>query len=107
MKNREEKLKEALKNEAAKFLNAESNRTSMLTVTDARISNDGKMATILFTVYPTSKEKAALDFIKRKRSEFREFAMKNIKIGKIPFFDFKIDLGEKHRQKIDDVLKSN
>lgn len=107
MKKREEKLKDLIKEAAAKFLNIESNRVSMMTVTDARISKDGKYATIFFTAYPSDKEKAALDFAKRKRTEFRDFAKKNIRAGRIPFFDFEIDAGEKHRQKIDSILGTN
>lgn len=106
MKKRDEKLKDLIKETAAKFLNIESNRASMVTVTKAEISNDGKCATIFFTVYPNDKEKAVLDFVKRKRTEFRDFAKKNTRIGRIPFFDFEIDAGEKHRQKIDTLLVS-
>ena len=104
MKKRDDKLKDLIREVAAKFLNIESNRVSMVTVTDVMISKDGKYATIFFTVYPSDKEKAALDFAKRKRAEFRDFAKKNIKAGRIPFFDFEIDAGEKHRQKIDAIL---
>lgn len=107
MKNRDEKLKDLIKEVAAKFLNIESNRVSMVTVTNALISKDGKYATIFFTVYPNEKEKAALDFAKRKRAEFRIFAKKNIRVGKIPFFNFEIDSGEKHRQKIDSILETS
>lgn len=107
MKKRDEKLKDLIKETAAKFLNIESNRVSMVTVTNVEISKDGKYATIFFTVFPNDKEKAALDFAKRKRAEFRDFAKKNIRAGRIPFFDFEIDAGEKHRQKIDVILKSD
>lgn len=107
MKKRNEKLKDLIKETAANFLNIESNRVSMVTVTDVRISKDGKCATIFFTAYPNNKEKAALDFAKRKRTEFRNFAKENIKVGRIPFFDFEIDAGEKHRQKIDSILEAN
>lgn len=104
MKKRDEKLKDLIREVAAKFLNIESNRVSMVTVTSVQISKDYKYATIFFTVYPRKKEKAALDFARRKRAEFRNFAGKNIRTGRIPFFDFEIDAGEKHRQKIDTIL---
>lgn len=107
MKKRDEKLKDIIKEVAAKFLNIESNRVSMVTVTNVRISKDDKYATIFFTVYPRKKEKAALDFVKRKRAEFRDFARENIRAGRIPFFDFEIDAGEKHRQNIDAILGNN
>lgn len=107
MKQRDEKLKDMIKKVAAKFLNIESNRVSLMTVTNVLLTENGKRATIFFTVFPNDKEKAALDFVKRKRSEFRDFAGENIRVGRIPFFDFEIDTGEKHRQKIDAILKSD
>ncbi len=99
--DRNQTLAELLKNEAAKFLSAESNRTSMITVTNVQLSSDGKRAMILFTVLPVEQENAALDFAKRKRGEFLGFVRENTRIARIPFFDFAIDKGEKHRQMID------
>ena len=98
---RQEKIKELLKELAARFLQEESNRTSLITVIDANVSKDLKKATIFVTVYPEDKEVSALDFLKRKRSDFKQFVKSKIKMKSIPFFDFKIDSGEKNRQKID------
>ncbi|MFA6341065.1 MAG: ribosome-binding factor A [Candidatus Paceibacterota bacterium] len=99
--NRSEKLMKIIKSAAAEFLEKESSGASLITVTDVKLSNDEKYATILFTVLPEEKEASALEFAKRMRSEFRQYVKSNTKIGKIPMFDFGIDLGEKHRQKID------
>ncbi|MEK7150273.1 MAG: ribosome-binding factor A [Patescibacteria group bacterium] len=107
MSQRDEKLRDMIKEAAAKFLNVESNRVSLMTVTNVMLTKNNKHATIFFTVFPNNKEKAALDFVKRKRGEFRDFAGENIRVGRIPFFDFEIDNGEKHRQKIDALLKSD
>ena len=51
----------------------------------------------------SDKEKAALDFLKRIRSEFRTHLMEKARMRRIPFFDFEIDYGEKNRQKIDEI----
>ncbi len=99
--DRSQSISKILKKAAAEFLQKESSGQSLITVTDVRLSNDEKYATILFTVLPEEKEAAALEFSKRMRTEFRGYVKYNTKIGKIPFFDFEIDLGEKHRQKID------
>jgi ribosome-binding factor A len=105
--NRSEKIIKIIKTAAAEFLQRESNGISLITVTGARLSNDEKYATILFTVLPEEKEAAALEFAKRMRSEFKEYVKTHTKLGRIPMFDFEIDLGEKHRQKIDLIsLKS-
>ncbi len=102
---RNEKIVNYIKELAAEFLGRENNRTSLITVTSATASSDLKRATIFITVLPNSKEKAALEFVKRKRGELREFFKKNMSIKIIPFVDIVIDLGEKNRQKIDELLR--
>ena len=104
MSQRDERMKEILRDLAARFLNLNGNNSSMLTVTRVDLTNMGKNATILFTVFPENFEKTALEFAKRKRSEFKEFVKENGKLGRIPQMDFEIDEGEKNRQKIDNLL---
>ncbi len=106
MSSRDQKLKDIIKEAAALFLQRESNYTSILTVTDISLSDRGNQATIFFTVLPDNKEKAALDFVKRKRAEFREFFKGRARMRALPFFDFEIDKGEKNRQKIDEIARS-
>jgi len=104
--NRKEKVANQIKELAAMFLGRENNRTSLITVTSATCSPDLKKATVFITVLPTEKEKIALEFIKRKRGDLREFLKKNMPIKIIPFLDVDIDLGEKNRQKIDELLRN-
>ncbi|MEI6843168.1 MAG: ribosome-binding factor A [bacterium] len=101
---RNEKIKEILHDLGARFLNENGNGSSLLTVTNVEMSKDGKYATIFFTVFPDTMEKTALEFAKRKRSEFKQFVRDNSRLGMIPQLDFEIDLGEKNRQKIDNLL---
>ena len=101
--NRTERMEKIIKLAAADFMQKESSGSSLITITDIHLSKDEKYATILFTVLPESKQEAALEFSKRKRTEFREYIKTKTKIGRIPTFDFEIDLGEKHRQKIDEI----
>jgi len=102
---RKEKVANYIKELTAEFLGRENNRTSLITVISADCSPDLKRATIFITVLPTSKEKTALEFAKRKRPELREFLKKNMNTKNIPFIDITLDLGEKHRQKIDELLR--
>lgn len=104
--DRDYKLQELIRAAAAEFLQRESNYTSLLTVTDVSISDRGNQATIFFTVLPEDKEKGALDFVKRKRAEFREFFKNKARMRALPFFDFEIDRGEKNRQKIDEISQN-
>ncbi len=101
MNQKDEKARNLIKELAAQFMQLESNYTSLITVTDVTLSDSGKQATIFFTVLPEEKEAAALDFAKRKRTDFREFIKNKSRLNRIPFFDFLIDIGEKNRQRID------
>ena len=106
---RNEKVANNIKELAAQFLGRisdKNNKTSLITVMSATCSPDIKRATIFITVLPTSKENLALEFVKRKRGEIREFLKKNMSIKIIPFLDVAIDLGEKNRQKIDELLRN-
>ena len=107
MAYRQEKIIEQIHHLSADFLERESNRGSLITVTSVILSDDAKEATIYVTVLPDSKEKAALDFLKRRRSDFKEYFKKHSAIGRIPFFDFQIDLGQKNAIRIDELSKES
>ncbi len=99
--HRTEKIESILVELASKYFAIEAGPGSLLTVTKAEVDDSSKNATIFFTVFPDSKESSALDFVKRKRSEFRDFIKDQSRLSMIPFIDFEIDLGEKNRQRID------
>ena len=103
---RQKKVAEQLAHIGAEFFAIESNRQSMITVTRANVSPDLANATIFFTVLPDEQQDNALKFAKRMRKEFREFAKKHTALRRIPFFDFEIDYGEKHRQHIDTISQN-
>lgn len=103
---RSEKIINHIKELAAVYIERESGNTSMITVTRVLLSPDGKRASILISVLPASKEKAAYGFIKRNLGELRAYISKGLKINPIPFLDVAIDEGEKNRQKIDELLKN-
>lgn len=104
MSIRNQRITEVIHDMAARFLAQEGNKSSLITVTKVILSPDEKYATIFYTVFPETFEKTALEFAKRKRSDFKTFVKEHSKLGRIPFFDFEIDSGEKNRQKIDDLL---
>ena len=100
---RQDKISSTIKKLAGEFINLESDRESMITPIGANISKDLKNATIYVTIFPENKEEESLEFLKRKRSDFREFFKNQIKIKTIPSFDFEIDTGEKNRQRIEEL----
>lgn len=93
MKIRDQKIGDALKHAAGEFIQRNSNMTSLITVSRVELEDRGGKATIFVTVFPDdkSKSKAALDMLKRKRSEFRDFIPERIRVGRIPFCDFELD----------------
>ena len=105
MSNRNEKVAQSIKELAAQFLSRVGNRTSLITITAATCSPDLKRAAIFITVLPTEKEEGALAFVRRKLPEIREHLKKNLRVKNIPFLEVKLDLGEKNRQKIDELLR--
>ena len=105
MTNYEEKAGNLLMKLAGDFIAKESNRTSLITVTRVLILEHGRTAMFLFTVLPDKEEETALAFMKRKRSDFREYIQKNTRHKTIPIVDFDIDKGEKYRQHIDDISR--
>lgn len=105
--SRQDKIAEQLRQYAAKFLEIESNRTAMITVTRCTISADLRQATVFITVLPEDKESSALAFAKRKRSDLRTYMKKQLRLKHIPFFEIEIDEGEKNRQRIDDLLNNS
>ena len=103
---RQEKIESNIKDLAASYFGKEAGRISMLTVTGTHMSPDMKKCDIFITVLPVDQESNALNFAKRHRKELREYIEKHLKIRKVPFLDVFIDKGEKARQRIDQLLKS-
>lgn len=102
--HKDERAKEIMHRLASDFIAGESNNQSLITVTNIDFNRDMSKVMILFTVFPEHKQDAALDFLKRQRSEFRDYIKQNSRLARIPHVDFDIDLGEKSRQRIEEIL---
>jgi len=104
--HRREKIVDVISRAAAEFIQKESNRNSMITVTNIGLTDDFQKAIVFVTVFPEDQEQVAIDFLHRKLREFRNFIKKETRLQNIPWFDFQIDGGEKKRQRIDEISKS-
>jgi ribosome-binding factor A len=102
---RKEKLIEQIQHIAGDYLSREANKNSLITVTHVYLSDDTKEATVMVTVLPENKEKAALDFLKRKRSDFKDYFKTHSNVGRIPFFDFEIDQGQKSADRLNEISR--
>lgn len=101
------KVAETLAHIAGEFIARESNRTSLITITSSDISPDMKNIMFHVSVLPESEEEKALWFLKRIRTDVREFIKTKASMKFLPTVDFALDLGEKHRQRIDDLTRKN
>jgi len=101
---RGEKITNHIRELAATFIEKEAGPTSLITVTRVILSPDSKRASIMISVLPREKEKAAYGFVRRNLGELRKYVTKGLKVNPVPFLDVQIDEGEKNRQKIDELL---
>jgi ribosome-binding factor A len=99
----QERYVEALREAAAEFLAREANRNTLITVTRAEMSADGKRAIVYITVFPDTGEEAALKFANRNRGELGKFLSTRTKGMRLPHIDFQIDLGDKHRRRLEEL----
>ena len=100
-----EKIGEIIHRLAAEFVRDEASDSSLLTITRVELSPTGKEAKIYFTTLPENKEDTALKFLIRKTPEFKKYIRDESRIGLVPHIDFKIDYGERNRQRLDELSK--
>ncbi len=100
---RTERLVSLYRELAAAYIAEEAIAPPLITVTGARVSSDLGHTTIFVTVYPERDEEQALNFLKRKGSEFRGYVKQKGHLKVIPFFDFVPDVGEKNRRHLDSL----
>lgn len=104
--NRHTQVEELLLETIASFLGRESNRSSLITVTHVRLSENMQRADVGITVLPESEEEKALGFVTRQATHVREHLKKHTRLGRIPYLNFVIDDGEKNRQRIDELART-
>jgi ribosome-binding factor A len=98
-------LSEALAHYAAQYLSIEAGRATLLTVTRAQLSADGKRATVFVSVFPETEGEHALVFLKRHEHPFREYLKEKARLRGIPHTEFALDAGEANRQRLDELSK--
>ena len=91
---------------AGDFFARESPVKALITVTHADISPTYKEVTVFISVLPHTMEEQALKFAKRARTDFRAYIKSQSRLHPIPVVDFEIDLGEKNRQRIDELTRN-
>jgi ribosome-binding factor A len=102
---KKEKISEILRKLAADFVLREATPASLITITRVQLSSSAKVAEVFFTTLPESQEDTALKFLERKGGEFFAFVRTKSKIGIVPQLRFKIDYGERNRQRLDEITR--
>lgn len=103
MNIKDERSREIIRHAAAEFFQNESSGSALITVTRVDISDDAKRANIMLSVIPESFEEQVLSFAKRKRSDLRNHLRKHTKLPRLPHVEVAIDVGEKNRQRIEEL----
>ena len=103
--DRNTRIAAQLKDFAAAFIREEANTNPLITVMRVTVSPDYKNGTVYITTIPDEKENDALIFLKRKGGELRKYIGKHSKGKILPYLDFAIDYGERHRQHLDEVVR--
>ena len=108
MQNEKKKsrLAEEIVREAARFLEQESNRLALITVTSAVLSDKNNRATVLLSVLPESEEEKAIAFANRRARAFRRFLGQAARMRRLPEIYFAQDPREKNRQRIEELSHS-
>ncbi len=105
MSDRHIRVESLIKELVASFIQHEANANPLITVTRASTAPDYRRVTIFFTTIPEGKEDDAMIFLKRCGSELRGYIKKKSNLKIIPFIEFSVDYGERHRQDIDEIAR--
>ena len=89
----------------AEYIQKEANTDPLITVTRVSSAPDYRRMTVFFTTIPDGREKDALVFLQRFGGDLRGYIKKKSNLKIIPFLEFSIDYGERHRQDIDEIAR--
>lgn len=81
-------VESAILHAAAEFVNRESNRQSLITVTKVELDERGLKGRVYVSVFPDERAATALEFLERRADDFRDFVKKRIKLRGFPTFAF-------------------
>ncbi len=100
------RVEEELAHAVAQFLNRESNRQSLITVTRVSLNDARTVLTVFVSVFPETEGEHALEFLLRMRHECHEYLLKHTRPARSLGVRFALDAGEENRQRIDEIVRS-
>ena len=105
MFDRHQRVESLIRELVASYVQQEANTDPLITITRVTSSPDYRRMTVFFTTIPEGKEDNAMGFLKRTGSELRAYVKKKSNLKIIPFLEFSVDYGERHRQNIDEIAR--
>jgi ribosome-binding factor A len=105
MYDRHQRVESLIRELVAAFIQQEANADPLITVTRVTSSPDYRRMTVFFTTIPEGREDIAIAFLKRTGGELRSYVKKKSNLKIIPFLEFSVDYGERHRQNIDEIAR--
>lgn len=105
--SRLEKLNKEMRKAFGEFIERESNKQSLVTVTRCDTAPDLANVIVYVSVFPTDAEAPVINFLNRRKVDARTYMKSRVPIRRIPQVNFMIDLGEKNRQHIDQLLRES
>ncbi len=105
MSDRHLRVASLIRELTAAYIQQESNTDPLITVTNVTTSPDYRKITVFITTIPDGREEDALIFLKRSGGEMRGYIKKHSNLKIIPFIEFSVDYGERHRQHIDEIVR--
>lgn len=104
MKHTSIRKEQIFRDAAAEFVARSANRNSLITITRAIVDDAQHTVDILVTVLPEQQEQAVIDFLTRNITEFKQYLYEHTRIGRVPLISFHIDLGDKNRQRVEELI---
>ncbi|MGB4076286.1 MAG: hypothetical protein WBK28_01095 [Minisyncoccia bacterium] len=104
MSIKDERTASLLVHLAGNYIAREAGRETLITPTRAELGND-RNAVIYVSVFPDEHMDHALLFLSRHTEQFRAYLKKESRFSFLPRVTFAADLGEKHRQHLDDISR--
>ena len=104
MNQRKETLTQHLQELAAAYVSLNSNRTSLITITNTKLTDHNGKVTFYVSVFPEEAEGPAIGFLMRNRGECKQYIKEKSRLNSVPHVEFALDEGEKNRQRVDELL---
>lgn len=105
MIERRNRVEEEVRKVVAEYIERESNRDALISVTRVTLGEKMTHGIIYVSVLPESKETAVTHFLTRNGAHIKKFLREKIPHMRSPFLEFVIDTGEKNRLRIDEISR--